>query len=239
MKLRPAELGSTNAIVPLNILSKSKARLSPLLRPTDRAQLTIAMLADVLSALRKSAKISSVTVVSADKSATRIVRWFGANFVWEGRRRGLNKALRLAIRKSERRGCSAVLVIHADLPLVTPREIDSFLSKARGYPVALNPSRNGSGTNALLLKPPQIIQPTFGERSFRKHVSLANQKKVRYRVVRFRGISFDVDEPRDLRKLMRQRIQNETGRFLLAIRRRNHDSTKGERHLVYPSEFAR
>jgi 2-phospho-L-lactate guanylyltransferase len=189
------------------------------------------MLADVLSTLRKSRNISSATVVSADKNAMRIVRRFGAHFVWEGRRRGLNKGLRLAIRKSEQRGCSGVLVIHADLPLLTPKEIERFLSRARGYPVALNPSKDGSGTNALLLKPPQVIQPTFGKGSFRKHVSLTNQKKVRYRVMRFRGISFDVDEPIDLRKLMHQRIQNETGRFLLAIRRRNHESTEGESHL--------
>ncbi|MGA2972128.1 MAG: 2-phospho-L-lactate guanylyltransferase [Candidatus Bathyarchaeia archaeon] len=221
MKRRPTRAGRVHAIVPLNVLRKSKARLSPMLKPVEREQLTVAMLKDVLSVLRKSRQVGSVTVVSADKNARSISRRFGANFLWEGKRRGLNKGLKLAISDSERRGASSVLVIHSDLPLLKPREIDEFLEESQGYSVSLTPSKDGAGTNALLMRPPRVIRPVFGRDSFRRHLSLAMKRNARSRVLRFRGISFDVDKPRDLVNLMRRPLRNETGKFLRTLRKRS------------------
>jgi len=221
LKRRPRRAGRVHAIVPLNVLRKSKARLSPMLKPLEREQLTVAMLKDVLSVLRRSRQVGSVTVVSADKSARSISRRFGANFLWEGRRRGLNKGLKLAISDSERRGASSVLVIHSDLPLLKPREIDEFLEESQGYSVSLTPSKDGTGTNALLMRPPRVIHPVFGRDSFRRHLSLAMKRNARSRVLRFRGISFDVDKPRDLVNLMRRPLRNETGKFLRTLRKRS------------------
>ncbi len=191
-----------------------------MLKPVEREQLTVAMLKDVLFVLRRSRQVGSVTVVSADKSARSISRRFGADFLWEGKRRGLNKGLKLAISNSERRGASSVLVIHADLPLLKPREVDEFLEQSQGYSVSLTPSKDGAGTNALLMRPPRVIRPVFGRDSFRRHLSLAMKRNARSRVLRFRGISFDVDKPRDLVDLMRRPLRNETGRFLRTLRKR-------------------
>jgi 2-phospho-L-lactate guanylyltransferase len=217
----PKDFEPIHAIVPLNVPKKSKLRLSKLLRPIERAQLTIAMLSDVLSALRGSPKVSSITVVSADEGVQKIARTFGADFVWEGERRALNRGLRIAIDKSQRKGASAALVVHADLPFLTSREVDRFLAMSRGYTIALVPSKDRTGTNALLLKPPNIIQPAFGKGSFNRHLRLAEQKKLRCRVVRLRGISFDLDVPRDLQEMMRHPIQNATFRFLCRLKSRS------------------
>lgn len=198
----------------MNVLSKSKRRLSPVLSPAGRRDLSVAMLRDVLAALRKANRISRVIVVSADKSLREIATRSGAHFLWEGRRRGLNKGIKLAIKNSERSGALAVLVIHADLPLVKPIEIDSFVEQSHGYSVALIPSKDGSGTNALLMKPPQVIRPVFGRRSFRRHLGLAKQRGVVSKVLEFRGISFDIDSPQDLMQLAGRRSRNSTGRFL-------------------------
>ena len=221
MKRHPRQAERINAIVPLNVLKKSKARLSPMLKPIEREQLTVAMLKDVLFALRRSKRIRSVTVVSADKNARSICRSFGANFLWEGKRRGLNKGLKLAIGNSERRGASSVLVIHSDLPLLKLREIDEFLEQSQGYSVSLTPSKDGAGTNALFMRPPRVIRPVFGRDSFRRHLTLAMKSNARSRVLRFRGISFDVDKPRDLVDLMRRPLQNETGKVLQTLRKRS------------------
>lgn len=218
MKIRSPHLGSIHAVVPVNVLRKSKARLSRILSGRDREQLTVTMLADVLSALRNVRRIRSVTVVSADKDVRKIALRFGANFLCEGKRRGLNKGVRLAIRNSERRGASAVLVIHADLPLLTSLEIHRFLVESRGYQMALTPSRDGRGTNALLLRPPQVIPPVFGKDSFRRHLWVASRRGISRKVLRLRGISFDMDEPRDLFTLMRHPGRNETGLFLRTLR---------------------
>lgn len=219
-----------HAIVPLNVPKKSKARLSKLLRPMERAQLAIAMLSDVLSALRGSRRVLSTTVVSADKGVQKIARAFGADFVWEGKRRGLNKGLKMAISKTQRRGTSAALVVHADLPLLTSQEVDRFVAMSDGYSIALAPSKDGTGTNALLLKPPDVIRPAFGRRSFSRHLCLAEQKKLRCRVVKLRGISFDVDVPRDLQELTRHPIQNATSRFLSKLDVRSDPHILEQKH---------
>lgn len=219
MKKQPRQAGRVYAIVPLNVLSKSKARLSPILNPDERKQLTVAMLKDVLSALKKTRRVHSITVVSADTQARRSFGRFGVSFLWEGKRRGLNKGVKLAIGNAERRGASAVLVIHADLPLLKPREIDTFLEQSEGYSVALTPSRDGAGTNALMMNPPQVIRPVFGKDSFRRHLQLAKLRGAPRRVLRFRGIGFDIDTPRDLIQLTRRPLRNETGRFLRTFRK--------------------
>lgn len=206
-----------HAIVPLNVLSKSKARLASVLTCSLRAQLTIAMLSDVMSALRGSRQIFSVTIVSADAQVREIAGKLGAQFLWEGERRGLNNAVRLAVRKAEKGGAASVLVIHADLPLVTKHEIGRLVTAARRCGVLLVPSRDGAGTNALFLKPPNVICPRFGKGSFRRHLHSAKAKKVPYKVLRFRGLCFDVDTPTDLHELRVQRTGIETAKFLRTV----------------------
>lgn len=208
------------AIVPLNVLSKSKARLSSIMKPSERVQLSVAMLKDVLAALRRARRIHSTIVVSADKDAREIARRLGAEFLWEGKRRGLNKGVGMAITKAAQRGASTVIVIHSDLPLISWREVDSFIEGTTGYPVAIAPSKDSCGTNALLLSLPQLIQPLFGRDSFRRHLVSAKKNQVRVRVLRARGISFDIDEPKDLIAITRLPLRNETGRFLRKFRTR-------------------
>jgi len=221
LKSRSRQVGQVHAIVPLKVLRKSKARLSPMLKPAEREQLTLAMLKDVLSALRRAKRIHSVTVVSADKGVRRICKRLGASFLWEGRKPGLNRGIKLAVRDAQRRGASSVLVVHSDLPRLKPQEIDKFLKLSLGCSVALTPSKDGDGTNALLMSPPQVIRPVFGKDSFRKHLSLVRQGRMRSRVLLFKGIGFDVDTPRDLVELARRPLRNETGRVLLAFRKRS------------------
>jgi 2-phospho-L-lactate/phosphoenolpyruvate guanylyltransferase len=212
-KRHSANLERVHAIVPLKTIKRSKTRLL-VLPPQDRAKLTVAMLSNVLVALRKSRRISDVTVVSADKSAAKIANRHGAEFLSEGRRHGLNGALRLAIRELELRTTGTAMIIHADLPLLTTRDVDKFLSRAEGFQIAIVPCKNGTGTNALLLRPPNAIPPVFGKGSFKTHLSLAKKARFRWRVLRIRGIQFDIDDPRDLRKFTRQDARGESFRFL-------------------------
>lgn len=205
------------AIVPVNMLKTSKARLAHSLDASNRSRLSEAMLVDVLRALRKVKRIKGITVVSADFSVRRIARRVGVHFLWEGRRRGLNKGVRLALHDALQRSASAALILPADIPLITPREISRFLNFSDGYPISLTPSKDGGGTNALLLRPPGIMRPAFGKNSFRRHQSIASRKALRARVVKLRGIALDVDEPSDLTLLKRGPLRNETGRFLKSI----------------------
>jgi 2-phospho-L-lactate guanylyltransferase len=208
---------AVHAIVPVKVLSKSKVRLSSLLDSKGRADLTVAMLKDVLFALGKARRVGSVTVVSADRKLRAITEKFGAGFVWEARRRGLNKALILAIMQTDRGDTSATLIMHADLPLITGRDVDEFLKQSSGYAVTLNPSKDGAGTNALLLERARIIRPAFGRNSCERHMLLAKRKGLSCKVVRLEGIGFDIDEPMDLLQLVGRERGRNTGRFLQSL----------------------
>jgi 2-phospho-L-lactate guanylyltransferase len=210
-----------DAIVPLKDINKSKARLSPVLRPAARSGLTIAMLSHVLSTLTKVGLFRTIIVVSGDRSVRALAEDFGAHFVWEGKRRGLNRALRLAIHESLSKNSSKVLIVHADLPLLTPADVIGLVMKSRGYSVTLAPSKDGSGTNAILLAPPSVLPPAFGKHSFMRYLALANQIKLKSRVIRSRGFGFDVDEPEDFRALMHYRSRGLSGELpRLSVRSR-------------------
>jgi 2-phospho-L-lactate guanylyltransferase len=172
------------------------------------------MLSNVLVALKKSRRIADVTVVSGDKSASRIAHLHGAKFLWEGKRRGLNRALSLAIRKLGRRRIGTAMIIHADLPLLTKKDVDEFVTKSQRFQIAIAPCKNGTGTNALLLRPPTAIPPAFGKGSFKMHLSLAKKARFRWKILRIPGIQFDIDDPRDLHKFMRYGARSEGFRFL-------------------------
>ena len=68
-------------------------------------------------------------------------------------------------------------------------------------PVAIVPDRHGTGTNALLLAPPDVIAPSFGPGSFDRHVAAARDAGVEYAVARISALMFDVDTPDDLADL--------------------------------------
>ena len=61
--------------------------------------------------------------------------------------------------------------------------------------------RHGTGTNALVLSPPDAIEPAFGPDSFARHVAAAEAAQVPHRVEEVPGLALDVDTPGDLAEL--------------------------------------
>jgi len=217
LKRRRAQTDRICAIVPANVLHLSKARLARHLDASSRSRLSTAMLMDVLCTLHKVRRIHRITVVSADFAVRGIARSMRVHFLWEGKRRGLNKGLRLAILDAKRRNFSAALILPSDIPLTRSREIGRLLRLSENYPVALTPSKDGRGTNALLLRPPGVITPVFGKNSFRRHLSLANREGLSARIVKSTGIAADVDNRSDVVILKLSSLRNETGRFLRTL----------------------
>jgi 2-phospho-L-lactate guanylyltransferase len=217
LKINSTNGGSVHAVVPVKALEKSKTRLSSILHPKERAQLTMAMLMDVLSALRKSSIIDSIMVVSTDRNVLRLGQQLGINSLRETPKRGLNGAINQVIGRCKWEN-SAVLVVHADLPLLTPREVDTFLREAQGCSVTIGPSKDEIGTNAMVLNPARVIRPAFGKESYKRHISILHRKKLHFKVQSSQGFGFDIDEPEDLLELMNHKTRNNTARFLRQIR---------------------
>jgi len=205
-----------HVVVPVKALTKSKTRLSSILSPKERAALTIAMLADVLSAVKKSRMIDSITVVSPDRNVLRFGQQLGVDSLREKPARGLNSAITQTICKRKWEN-AIVLIVHADLPLLTPEEVNAFLRGARGCSVTIGPSKDGTGTNAMVLNPARVIKPAFGRGSYKRHISLFHRKRLRFRVQMTEGFGFDVDDPQGLLELMDHKRHTRTAHFLREV----------------------
>jgi 2-phospho-L-lactate guanylyltransferase len=120
-----------------------------------------------------------------------------------GSRRGppidLNQALQQATRAAVGSGASAVLVVPADLPLVTADDLRQLVELAGTPPVVvLAPDRRQSGTNAMLASPAGLIEYSFGPSSFDRHRALGIAAGARVLVCDRPGLALDLDLPEDL-----------------------------------------
>ena len=70
------------------------------------------------------------------------------------------------------------------------------------------PSKSGSGTNAMLRTPPDIIQSFFGENSLQRHIKEFEDKKVQYKILENENIGLDIDCLNDLEHFRESRPNN-------------------------------
>ena len=98
-----------------------------------------------------------------------------------------------------------------DCPALDPREVDELLAGAMSAPdVVIVPDRHGTGTNALLLAPPDAIAPSFGPGSRERHEQAAAASGARWRVAEPRSLVLDVDTAEDL-AVLRAALDARTG----------------------------
>ena len=194
----------TAAILPVKSFAQAKRRLRFALAENDRRALVEAMFADALVALGRVAALERVIVVSGDHVAQRIAGGYGANVV-EDDERGHNMAATRGIRFALEQGIERALLVPGDCPMLAPRDIEALLAHSRGGRAALIvPDRHGTGTNALLLTPPDVLAPSFGPDSRRRHLADAEACGVPAKVVELDSLALDVDTPDDLEALQRR-----------------------------------
>jgi 2-phospho-L-lactate guanylyltransferase len=194
--------GPTYAIVPVKALAQAKRRLAPVLPDAARRRLVLAMLEDVLAAVAEVRGIECVVVVTPDANAASLADSRGAIIVPEPGAGELNAAVESAIAFALSRGAGQALVLPADIPLATPGELSSLVGSRRSRPgVTLAPSHDSNGTNALLLAPPNAIEPCYGPGSYLQHMSQAMARHADVNVLHLAGVARDIDEPEDLAAL--------------------------------------
>jgi 2-phospho-L-lactate guanylyltransferase len=156
------------------------------------------MFEDVLLSATNSQVIDRVAVISPDRAVSKVAESYAVDAIAEKTLRGMNPAVREAIEYSSREGAQKVLVIPADIPLVTSRDLEEIVSLGKDVPVVISPSKSEKGTNALLLSPPNIIPTSYGQNSFKLHIKAAMRRGVRIEVYRSKRIALDIDTPEDL-----------------------------------------
>lgn len=187
------------AIVPVKPLRRGKSRLSETLSEDERANLNRGLLEHTLATLGDLKEIEQVLVISRDPAALAIAREHGARTVREEGQPQLNAALKRATVVAKVYATRGVLVLPADLPLLTRGDIQILIERAKEPPVVvIAPDRHQTGTNALLISPAGLIEYEFGPDSFKRHCARAEKAGARLEVVDLPSFGLDLDLPEDL-----------------------------------------
>jgi len=190
----------TLAILPVKSFGAAKQRLSESLGAGSRQALAQAMFTDVLSSLRRVAELDAVAVVTGDPVAASAARGQRVRVLRDDADAGQSAATLIGIRYALDEGFERVVLVPGDTPLLQPADVAGLLA-ASGPGVTIVPDRHGTGTNALVLTPPDAIEPSFGPDSCARHATLAKEAGVPCRVVGLSPLALDVDTPADLAEL--------------------------------------
>lgn len=190
----------TLAILPMKAFAQAKQRLTGSLPAPPRRALVEAMFTDVLTALRRSQHVEGVLVVSADLEAQQVAVGHGAQVLDDRCESGQSDAVAQGIVYALELGYPRVLLVPGDVPAVIPAELDELLARDRAGAVIV-PDRHGTGTNALVLAPPDVLEPGFGPDSLTRHTERALTAGIPHEVVMLPGLALDVDEIDDLAAL--------------------------------------
>ena len=186
-----------NALIPVKSLSTAKSRLASSFTQHQRERLVLDMFHHVLCVLLDTELFEKVSVVSSDKQVLEKAYLWGTEAVVE-EYHGHNQALHAAALRQMSDGVTTLLTISADLPLLTTQEIHCFFKQSLQHDVVLAPSRDGTGTNAIMVHPPLAVPYVFGPGSLQSYVEAARQKHLSFSMYQSIGLALDIDTIDDL-----------------------------------------
>ncbi|MCZ6724803.1 MAG: 2-phospho-L-lactate guanylyltransferase [Thaumarchaeota archaeon] len=206
------------SITPVRMLSNGKSRLSSVLSPSQREHLSKAMLSEVLSKIQSSKITKGMLVVSPDQEVIKIASNFGAHGIKEEAEHGVNAAVEKGIEYALKNRADSIVVLPADLPRLNIEDLVSLVAAVEEDPtVVMTPSNRLDGTNALLMKPPAVMNLHYDQDSFRSHVLEAIEQNVRLKTVLRNGLMSDLDDQTDLTEYLRSDSVSEVKKYLLSI----------------------
>ena len=197
--------GGVWAVVPVKPLRGALRRLRSALEASVRRELQVAMLTDVLRACAGATSLEGVLIVTSDADAVALAKSIaGAQVVPDhDPPRGMNAAVSRGLAAVAEAGAGAALILTADLPLMRPEDIEAILAGASADRSALIvPSHEGTGTNAMLLRPPTALAPRLGPDSLARHTAQAARRSLPFAQLALPRVGLDIDTPRDLAALM-------------------------------------
>jgi 2-phospho-L-lactate guanylyltransferase len=204
-----------DALVPLKRLDYAKTRLASVLDPSTRVRVMRALLDHTLEQVKGAPSIRSVTLVSSASEAPSIAAEHGVAHFDD---RGLpwNDALAAAI--AEAVTSDAVVIVSADVPLLTIDDVERFVAALtnRGAVIA---RATGAGTNGVAMHPAGAMPTTFGVTgSAARHAELAEGSGLTPVIVDIPGLAHDLDTAADLEEVLRHAMSDEVRAVLAGAR---------------------
>jgi 2-phospho-L-lactate guanylyltransferase len=216
-------------LIPVKDLRQAKQRLAAMFTPEERNELAEAMLEDFCTVVDAGRGGDKVVLVSSYEPAIERARARGWEVLREETQISESASVDAASQWCEGQGVTSLLRLPIDLPLLQPDDVQWLLGHAcPGPSMTIVPSRDGTGTNALLRTPPTLFPSHFGENSFPKHLAEARQRGAHCTVLRHPRLEMDLDDESDLREyLSRPGPANATRKWL--------ERNVGSRFMVAPN----
>ena len=205
---------ATTVLIPVNRLDRAKGRLAALLEQGERAALVRRSLAAVLAAV-EGAGMEAVVLTSDEAVEAEVPA--GVQILREDPNlRGLSAQLE---RAAERLGGGELLILHADLPLVSAEALRELVTQAPEAPSATLVRPGDGGTNAMLLRPPGRFPLAYGRGSGDLHEAAAREAGLAVRRADVPALALDLDTPADVRELLSTAEGRGTaaGRYLVGL----------------------
>ena len=174
------------------------------------------MLEDVLKAVIPSSS-SQIIVLGSDPAVKEVASKFGVKYI-KDKKLDLNQAIKQVTHYCVKECADAVLILPADIPLIVTDDIQqiNYLC-SKGFSLVISPSLDG-GTNALCLKPPNVVPTFFGDQSFQRHKAEAMSKGISFEIYNSDRVAFDIDTPKDIEILLKLKVQTLTQKVLKQMR---------------------
>lgn len=192
----------TAAILPVKPFNDAKERLSTGLNPQQRQLMARAMVSDVFAALAQCRELDGVVVISAEPTIAELAGDV-ASAVLVDERTGHSDAASRGVTWALENDFERVVMVPGDCPLLDPNELDDLLLRCQDDRIefAIVPDRMGTGTNALVIRPPAAVAPAFGPGSRARHVALGLAAGVRVAEIEVPTLALDLDTADDLMEL--------------------------------------
>lgn len=203
-------------LLPVKDLRNAKKRLAGVLTPEERFGLATAMLTDTIRTIQGVRNAKKIFLITNYQPVLDVAEENGWEILREDRQISESDSVDAGSKICEQRGVRVLLRVPLDLPLIQPRDIDELLAiDCKPPATAIVPSRDGTGTNALLRTPPTLFPSHFGEGSFVKHQAEAKIAGAQVFIRRNPRLEMDVDDESDLRALLEHDLTGTaTGRWL-------------------------
>ena len=185
----------TVAILPVKSFDAAKQRLAATLGAGSRQALAQAMFQDVLATLGRVPAVTKIVLVTGEGAAA-FAAPDDAVVLTDDEEAGQSAAASIGVRWALAEGFERVAMVPGDTPLLDANELDELIS--RPEPIVIVPDRAGTGTNALVLAPPDAIEPSFGPGSLERHVTAARASGLEFAVAEAATLMHDVDTAEDL-----------------------------------------
>jgi 2-phospho-L-lactate guanylyltransferase len=182
-------------------LDTAKSRLASRFSDPDRLSIAAALFEDSLDLCRRTTHLRW-WVVSDDQDVVDSARALGFEAM-KDTGSGLNDAITTSARALTELGATSVTVLPCDVPLATPEDLLDITDTGELSDIVVVPSEGDGGTNALYLRPPEVIAPLFGPGSLSRHVHAAETASLRCSVLPLERLELDLDTPDDIDKFLR------------------------------------